>query len=112
MSELMPESDVTIPRYATVVEVAAALRCSKSQVYNLIYSGELPTVKVAGKTLCRAIDVNRYVRMCERASGIADDDEAFSKPSESPPDQMAARSANGALSAHRRSKRLMHLSGS
>lgn len=106
MSEML-SATVTVPRYMTVKEVAITLRCSGSKVYALIYAGVIPTVKVAGKTLCRATDIQEYLTKCERDSGFVVSGEASSKPS----DTSGQGGANDVLSRHRRSKRLTHSFG-
>ena len=99
------ELTVTVPRLLTVKEVAAVLRCSKAQTYGLIADGKLADVKVAGKKVCRAIDVNQYIQKCLEASGRGDSDGENSKHSDTPTTD--GQSASDALSAHRRNKRLM-----
>jgi excisionase family DNA binding protein len=98
---------VTIPRLMTVREVADALRCSRSQVYGLLYAGTIPATKIAGKTLCRAMDVEAYIRTCLQASGLEAFDVAAMKPSSGPEPAQHASASSDAVSAHRRNKRLM-----
>lgn len=105
MSEGNKGADVTIPRLMTVNEVAAALRCSRSKVYALIYDGTIPTMKVAGRTICRAMDVEAYIKSCEEASGLSDSAAVSTRPSDT--SMQPARSESAVLSQHRRSKRLM-----
>jgi excisionase family DNA binding protein len=95
---------ITIPRLMTVREVADALRCSRSQAYALIYAGTIPTTKVAGKTLCRAMDVEAYITSCLEASGLSGSAAMFSKPTDT--SIQTKRDASDALSQHRRNKRL------
>lgn len=95
--------EVTMPRLLSVKEVAGVLRCSKSQVYNLICAGDLQTVKIAGKIICRAIDVREYIRQCEKVSGLADNAVASTKHSDTSP----TVAGSAALSAQRRNRRLM-----
>lgn len=98
----MSINEVTIPRLMTVREVAEALRCSKPHTYRLIYAGEIPTAKVAGKTVCRAIDVEAYITRCLEASGLGESGAANTRPSDT-----LTESGSVALSEQRRSKRLM-----
>jgi len=98
----MGEIVVTIPKLMTVREVADALRCSRSQVYSLIYAGTIPTTKVAGKTLCRAQDIEMYITNCLTASGLLDSGGAPLRHS----DTTIPESESDALSQHRRNQRL------
>lgn len=90
---------VTIPRLMTVREVADVLRCSRSQVYSLIYAGTIPTAKIAGKTLCRAVDVEAYITSCLEVSGL-------SASEREPASAQAKPSTSDVLLRHRRNKRL------
>lgn len=95
-------NSVEIPMLLTVKEVAAACRCSRSQAYNLIADGAIPKMTVAGKTLCRAADVKRYLDQCATDSGLSGGVEGSMKPFDtSPPPK-----ESGVLSAQRRSRRL------
>jgi excisionase family DNA binding protein len=89
---------VTVPRLLTVREVADVLRCSRSQVYSLIYAGTIPTAKIAGKTLCRAIDVEAYITSCLEASGLSTNEGEASA--------QAMPTTSDVLHRHRRNKRL------
>jgi excisionase family DNA binding protein len=96
---------VEVPHLLSVREVADILRCSKSQAYNLIYSGMIPTMQVAGKTICRAIDVLEYIQKCALASGLVESGGASMKPSDT--SIQGSEIVSAVLSAQRRNKRLM-----
>lgn len=49
------------PIFYTVTEVMGILRCGRSLFYELVKSGRLKTVKLAGKTLVRSEDLNDFV---------------------------------------------------
>jgi excisionase family DNA binding protein len=103
MTETSIPLTVEFPHILTVREVSQALRCSRSQAYNLIYAGAIPTMKVAGKTICRAKDVLEYLQKCEMDSGLVGNAAEPLKPSDTAPTEVES----AVLSAHRRSKRLM-----
>lgn len=45
-----PERALAEVRFLTVAEVAAIMRVSKMTVYRLVHSGELPAVRVGGRS--------------------------------------------------------------
>jgi len=94
---------ITIPRLMTVREVAATLRCSRSQAYALVYAHTIPSAKVAGKTLCKASDVEAYLARQFETSGSEANADKSSKPSAT---LMEGESA--VLLEQRRNRRLMH----
>ena len=55
-------------RLFTVVEVAKLLGIGRSKVYELLYSGELKSVKIGGSRRVRYTDLGDYVRYLEDAS--------------------------------------------
>lgn len=73
--------EVVVPRLMNLKEVTAALRCSRTQTYNLIAAGSIPRGTVAGKKVCLARDVKAYIRKCLETSGsgaaAAEANEAF-----------------------------------
>ena len=52
----------------TVVEVAALLGIGRSKVYELLYAGELKSVKIGGSRRVRYTDLGDYVRYLDDAS--------------------------------------------
>ena len=52
----------------TVVEVAALLGIGRSKVYELLYAGELKSVKIGGSRRVRYTDLGDYVRHLDEAS--------------------------------------------
>jgi excisionase family DNA binding protein len=52
----------------TVVEVAAILNIGRSKVYELLYAGELKSVKIGGSRRVRYSDLGEYVRYLDDAS--------------------------------------------
>ena len=57
-------------------DAAAALSVGRTTVYSLVKAGQLTTVKIAGRTLIAAAELNRYVddlTRRERPSTIAAD---------------------------------------
>jgi excisionase family DNA binding protein len=52
----------------TVMEVARALAISRSRVYELMYKGELKSVKIGGSRRIRYSDLGEYVRYLDDAS--------------------------------------------
>ncbi len=52
----------------TVVEVAEFLGIGRSKVYELLYSGELKSVKIGGSRRIRYSDLGEYVRYLDDAS--------------------------------------------
>ena len=55
-------------RLLTVVEVAKLLGIGRSKVYELLYAGELKSVKIGGSRRVRYTDLGDYVRYLEDAS--------------------------------------------
>ena len=101
----MFDAAVSVPNLMSIREVAGVLKCSRGKVYNLTYSGELPVATVAGKTVCRAIDVRAYIVRCLEASGLSESDAAGSKPSDTSK-LPGSDDGSATLLAHRRNKRL------
>ena len=52
----------------SVIEVAEFLGLGRSKVYELIYSGELKSVKIGGSRRIRYSDLGEYVRYLDDAS--------------------------------------------
>jgi excisionase family DNA binding protein len=52
----------------TVVEVAKILGIGRSKVYELLYRGELKSVKIGGSRRVRYNDLGEYVRYLDDAS--------------------------------------------
>lgn len=52
----------------TVVEVASILNIGRSKVYELLYAGELKSVKIGGSRRVRYSDLGDYVRYLDDAS--------------------------------------------
>jgi excisionase family DNA binding protein len=52
----------------TVVEVAELLGIGRSKVYELLYKGELKSVKIGGSRRVRYSDLGEYVRYLDDAS--------------------------------------------
>ena len=52
----------------TVIEVAALLGIGRSKVYELLYAGELKSVKIGGSRRVRYTDLGDYVRYLDDAS--------------------------------------------
>jgi excisionase family DNA binding protein len=52
----------------TVVEVAAILGIGRSKVYELLYAGDLKSVKIGGSRRVRYTDLGDYVRYLDDAS--------------------------------------------
>jgi excisionase family DNA binding protein len=52
----------------TVVEVAELLGIGRSKVYELLYGGELKSVKIGGSRRVRYSDLGEYVRYLDDAS--------------------------------------------
>jgi excisionase family DNA binding protein len=52
----------------TVVEVAQFLGIGRSKVYELLYKGELKSVKIGGSRRIRYYDLGEYVRYLDDAS--------------------------------------------
>ena len=52
----------------TVVEVAQFLGIGRSKVYELLYAGELKSVKIGGSRRVRYTDLGDYVRYLDDAS--------------------------------------------
>jgi excisionase family DNA binding protein len=50
------------------MEVARALAISRSRVYELMYKGELKSVKIGGSRRIRYSDLGEYVRYLDDAS--------------------------------------------
>ena len=57
-----PSKMRTTALLVTVVEAAEVLRLSRSTVYELIYSGKLPSVKIGYSRRVRVVDLEAYVR--------------------------------------------------
>ena len=55
-------------RLLTVVEVAKLLGIGRSKVYELLYAGELKSVKIGGSRRVRYTDLGDYVRYLDDAS--------------------------------------------
>jgi len=55
-------------RLLTVVEVARILGIGRSKVYELLYSGELKSVKIGAARRVRYIDLRDYVRYLDDES--------------------------------------------
>jgi excisionase family DNA binding protein len=55
-------------RLLTVVEVAKLLGISRSKVYELLYAGEIKSVKIGGSRRIRYTDLGDYVRYLDDAS--------------------------------------------
>ena len=55
-------------RLLTVVEVARVLSIGRSKVYELLYAGELKSVKIGGSRRVRYSDLGDYVRCLDDAS--------------------------------------------
>ena len=52
----------------SVVEVAQFLKIGRSKVYELLYKGELKSVKIGGSRRIRYSDLGEYVRYLDDAS--------------------------------------------
>lgn len=52
----------------TVIEVSQLLGIGRSKVYELMYSGELKSVKIGGSRRIRYSDLGEYVRYLDDAS--------------------------------------------
>jgi excisionase family DNA binding protein len=52
----------------TVIEVASILNIGRSKVYELLYAGELKSVKIGGSRRVRYSDLGDYVRYLDDAS--------------------------------------------
>ncbi|MEM9615518.1 MAG: helix-turn-helix domain-containing protein [Actinomycetota bacterium] len=50
-----------IPLLVEIKEVAHFLRISRSKVYVLMNSGELPSVRIGSRRLVRRVDLERFV---------------------------------------------------
>ena len=59
------EIEVGVPLAFTVQQVAEILSCSRSQVYVLIKSGELGSVKIRGSRRVTEGQLVRFIRMIE-----------------------------------------------
>ena len=68
------EGEITQPlgmadvQLLTVMEVARALAIGRSRVYELMYKGELRSVKIGGSRRIRYGDLGEYVRYLDDAS--------------------------------------------
>lgn len=51
-----------------VADVAQVLSLSRTKVYELVRSGELPSVRIGGSRRVRGEDLSRYVESLERIS--------------------------------------------
>ena len=56
------------PRLLTVVEVAGVLGVGRSKVYELLYRGELKSVKIGSSRRVRYSDLGDFVRYLDDAS--------------------------------------------
>ena len=56
-------------RLWTADEVASHLRLARSTVYGLARSGELPSVRVAGRVRFRQADLQAWVELQENSDG-------------------------------------------
>jgi excisionase family DNA binding protein len=61
----LPTSEL---RLFTVVEVAKVLSIGRSKVYELLYAGDLKSVKIGGSRRVRYSDLGDYVRCLDDAS--------------------------------------------
>ncbi len=53
-----------LPRFLTVDELAAILRCQPEKVYRLAARGGLPSYKVEGRRLFNEAEVARWLEQC------------------------------------------------
>ena len=60
--------DTRDPRLLTVVEVAGVLGVGRSKVYELLYRGELKSVKIGSSRRVRYSDLGDFVRYLDDAS--------------------------------------------
>lgn len=62
----MPTPVVTGARLLTIDQAARALALSRSTLYRLVRSGDLRTVRIAGKHRIRPRDLDRYLDALQR----------------------------------------------
>lgn len=55
------DSDLRLPSFLTVEELAAILRCQPEKVYRLAARGELPSYKIEGRRLFEQAEVTRWL---------------------------------------------------
>jgi excisionase family DNA binding protein len=66
--QLVRTSRTLVLQLFTVVEVAKILGIGRSKVYELLYRGELKSVKIGGSRRVRYNDLGEYVRYLDDAS--------------------------------------------
>lgn len=66
--QLIPTEKTTFPNLLRPAEVAKALAVSRTQVYRLLASGELPSLHFGGRTVrVRPSDLERFIAGLPRA---------------------------------------------
>jgi excisionase family DNA binding protein len=58
------ERSMPSPSLLTVDETAADWRVNRSTVWRKIRSGELPVVRIGGRTLVRRVDADAFIARC------------------------------------------------
>lgn len=64
VNEHLRGRSVPTPTLMTIEEVAADWRVNRSTVWRKIKSGELPVVRIGGRTLIRRTDKDAFIARC------------------------------------------------